>query len=531
MSFLGLATETIDELELRKRREIYKNDPVLWAKEVGGYHMWSTQAEVAMSVANNKNTAVKAGHGVGKSWLAAILICWWIDTRYPYCFAASTAPSAAQIGAIVWREIHNIRAQVEKRHQEFLERQANGQSTAGLPDHKIPGYITSDHYWKTDDGVLVGFGRKPPDQKTDDAFQGIHAPEGVLAVGDEAVGLTEEMIDALGNITTSANDRRLVICNPTNPASHVGKLFKNKPKNWNFFTISVLKSPNFTSERAETPPEVLKALSDETFVDSKREEYGEGSPRWISRIEGEFAWDMGFTLFRAEDLAKAYDVDIIPSYNSKPVLGVDVSRSKSGDKNTVYKYHDGRLRFVEEWNDPNAIGTAQKIHDLAIEHAVIEVRIDGVGIGGPIADYVRELALDSYLVIEVLGGDSSPDIQRWANFRAWSYWSFQDRMSKGLIDVELEDDTLSEQLLGMELKKRTSGRDNMLLESKEDMRKRGVHSPDHADAASYAVLDLSPWTGNPYNQLPVGSAVAMDREDVMPDFTDFAMRGGGIPLF
>lgn len=503
MSLVDVALKASSELSSRQRRAQYKHNPVLWAKEVGGYHMWSSQAEVAMSVANNQNTAVKAGHGVGKSWLAAILVCWWIDTRYPDCFVASTAPSTAQIGAIVWREIHGIRARIEKRFQE------------GLTDHKLPGYVTSEHVWKTDDGVVIGFGRKPPDQKTDDAFQGLHALEGVLAIGDEAVGLTEDMIDALGNITSTSNSRRLLICNPTNPASHVGKLFKTKPKNWSFHTISVLKSPNFTPEAEITPPEVLQALSDESFVDSKREEYGEGSPKWVSRIEGEFAWDMGYTLFRAEDLAKGYDVEIIPSLESRPVLGVDVSRSKSGDKNTVYKYHDGKLRFVEEWNDPNAINTAQKIHDLALAHAVPEVRIDGSNIGGPIADYVRELSEDRYEVYEILGGDRSPDINRWQNFRAWTFWTFQDRLAKGLIDLDATDDALSEQLLGMELKRKTSGRDNIQLESKEEMRKRGVHSPDHADAANYACLDLTPWNEDPYSGMERGDQVIVDPYDLL----------------
>lgn len=518
MNLVDIASQVSDTLDDRKKREQYKWDLTAWARDVGGYHMWSSQREVAESLAVNQNVAVKAGHGVGKSWLAAIAICWWIDTRYPDCFVASTAPSTAQIGAIVWREIHGIRARIAKRFED------------GLVDHKLPGYVTSEHVWKTDDGVVIGFGRKPPDQKTDDAFQGLHASEGVLAIGDEAVGLTEDMIDALGNITSTSNSRRLLICNPTNPASHVGTLFKKRPSNWSFHTISVLNSPNFTDEAKVTPPEVLQALSDQSFVDSKREEYGVGSPKWTSRIEGEFAWDMGYTLFRVEDLNKCYDVEIIPSENSMPVLGVDVSRSKSGDKNTVYKYHDGKLRFVEEWNDPNAINTANKIHELALAHAVPEVRIDGANIGGPIADYVRDLAGDRYEVIEILGNDASPDINRWQNFRAWTFWSLQDRMAKGLIDVDVNDLELSEQLLGMELKKRVSGRDNLLLESKEDMRKRGVHSPDHADAANYASMDISAWTGNPYNAMQPGQVVVNDPEEM--DFwgQTLQLTGAGMPI-
>lgn len=503
MSLVDVASQVSSELTAMQRRAEYKDNPVLWAKEVGGYHMWSSQAEVAMSVAQNQNTAVKAGHGVGKSWLAAILACWWIDTRYPECFVASTAPSTAQIGAIVWREIHGIRTRIEKRYKE------------GLVDHKLPGYVTSDHIWKTDDGVIVGFGRKPPDQKTDDAFQGLHAREGVLAIGDEAVGLTEDMIDALGNITSTSNSRRVLICNPTNPASHVGKLFKTAPKNWSYHTISVLNSPNFTDEKYVTPPEVLEALSDESFVDSKREEYGEGSPKWTSRIEGEFAWDMGFTLFRDSDITKGYDTILDVPQETLPVLGVDVSRSKAGDTNTIYENRGGVLRFVDEWNDPNAMNTAQKIHETALARGAVEVRIDGVGLGGPIADRVRELSQDKYLVIEILGGDPSPDRKRWYNWRAYSFWTFQDSLSKGLIDLDVNDSQLADELMGIEIKQRTSGLENLLLESKEDMRKRGVKSPNRADAANYAALDLSAWTGNPLNDLTPGDQVVMDPYELL----------------
>lgn len=510
MSLIDVAEATTKEIQSRNLRASYKHDPVLWAKHVAGAHLWSRQADVAVAVAGGNNVAVKAGHGVGKSYLAALLICWWIDTRYPNCFVASTAPSSAQIGAIVWREVRNMKAAIGKRYKE------------GLIDHELPGYITADNQWKTDEGVIVGFGRKPPDQKTDDAFQGLHAQEGVLAIGDEAVGLTEEMIDALGNITSTSNSARLLICNPTNPASYVGQLFKKQPSNWSFHTISVLDSPNFTDEKDETPAEVLAALTDETYVNSKREEYGEGTPRWMSRVEGEFAWDQGFTLFRVGDLAKAYDCEVEPSSDTRPVLGVDVSRSKAGDKNTVYKYHDGKLRFVEAWNDDNAINTAQRIHDLALANAVSEVRIDGTGIGGPIADYVRDLAGSRYEVLEILGANTSPDINRWYNFRAWAFWALQDRMAKGLIDIDVTDEELSDQLLGIEIKKRTSGRDNLLLESKEDMRKRGVSSPDHADAAMYASIDLGAYLGNPYNSYNPGDKVVKTPDEVL---------GGMMPVY
>lgn len=518
MELVDVALEVNKRLDARRLRAVYKNDPVKWAQDIAGEHLWSKQAEIARSVAANQNVAVKAGHSVGKSYISALLLCWWVDTRYPDCFVASTAPSTAQIGAIIWREVNRLKLKIHQRYKD------------GLIDHDLPGYITSDNVWKTEDGVPVAFGRKPPDQKTDDAFQGIHAVEGVLAIGDEAVGLTEEMIDALGNITATANSRRFLICNPTNPASYVAKLFKTKPSNWTFHTISVLDSPNFTKERDVTPPHVLEALADETFLDSKRQEYGEGSPRWVSRVEGEFAWDQGDTLFQPEDLAKGYDTEIVPDADERPRLGVDVARSKEGDTNTIYEYTGGRLRFVDEFNESNAMNTARRIHETALARGAYEVRIDGVGLGGPIADAVSELSEGKYDVIEILGGAPSPDKYRWYNFRAWSYWFFQDRLTKGELDLDVADEQLSDELLGMEKKERKAGVNSLLLESKQDMRKRGVKSPNRADAANYAQVDLTAWSDNPYNHMPAGSAVVKEFDEVVDPSEVLPMFGTGLPL-
>src|SRR5699024_6105500 len=114
---------------------------------------------------------------------------------------------------------------------------------------------------------------------------------------------------------------------------------------------------------------------------------------------------------------------------------------------------------------------------------------------------------------------------RWYNFRAWSFWSFQNRLAGGEIDIDVEDDQLAGELMGMEIKARASGIDNLLLESKEDMRKRGVKSPNRADAANYAAVDLTPWTGNPLNQYNVGDVITYDPWDM----SEFYREGAGLP--
>ncbi|MCK9600629.1 MAG: hypothetical protein M0R66_02510 [Candidatus Omnitrophica bacterium] len=506
MDLVNLANSTVVQREKSFQREDHFNNPVKWAEQFLGVKLWTKQAEVAMALVDNKNVVVKAGHEVGKSWLAGLLICWWIDTRWDKpggCFVVSTAPSTKQINAIVWREVRKFYNLAKKRYE------------AGEADHMLPGYITADAHWRLPDGIELGYGSKPPEGSSSedgtDTMSGIHARY-VLAVGDEAVGLSKGLIGDLANITSNATSRRFLICNPTNPLSYVASIFKRKLKSWYAVTISVFDSPNFHGGEG-FGPEVLETLVDQSYVDDIIDEHGLDSPTYTSRVLGEFAWDMGYTLIRPEDVAMGFDTDIEPSPDSSLVLGVDVSRSKAGDKNTAYAFRDGVLRFIDSWNEPNAINTANHIHRLAVENLAVEVRIDGVGLGGPIADYVREVAQREgahYEIIEILGGDRSPDPKRWYNFRAWMYWHFKERLSRGEIDLDVEDDKLQEQLLGIEIKKRLSGNDTLLLESKEEMRKRGVSSPDHADAAIYAAIDLTPWTGNPWNALTPGSVIAKD---------------------
>lgn len=470
-----------------KKAEAYFNDPVAWAKDIAGIHLWSKQREAAEAVVNNKNVAIKAGHGVGKSLWIAVLICWWIDTRAPDVFVASTAPSQAQIGAIVWREIRSIKSRITARHKDYLKRDKAGLSTEGLPDHELPGYITADNEWKLQGGTILGFGRRPPENKEESAVQGIHARY-VLAVGDEAVGLSEEMIDALGNITSNENSRRVLIANPTNPSSYFGKLFKEDTGSWVFLTISVLDSPNFTDEKDELPADALEKLTGPEYVEDKKREYGEDSPRYKSRVLGEFAYDLGDTLIKTEDVGIAADTEIIPMSDEPVHLGVDVARFGK-DASVIYANQGGRLRYVSHYaEDTRVTQVASWVHKHAVDMNAAEVRVDGHGIGGGVVDILVGLPERKYTVISMNSNGTPPDRRQWHNNRAYWWDEFRSHLRKGEIDMD-KDDTEYEKLhdeLTMVEYKFSASSGGLLIESKDDMKKRGVKSPDFADAAIYA---------------------------------------------
>lgn len=555
---IGYVQGDFKRWELNQR---YRTDPAAWAYDKLGITFHEKQVEVSMSVVENRNTAVAAGHGTGKSFNAAILSAWWVDTHpLGTAYVATTAPTNDQISEIIFRELKALHSLSEQRVRQG----------AIPPDWQLPGRVGEDNTWKIQRGgqyVTVMKGRKPPDNKAGDAFQGLHARY-VLAIGDEATGLTEEMIDGLGNITTGENNRRLLISNPTNPFSYLGKLFL-KPtitdsgrETWNLLHVSVFDLPTMhgrggmgcTPELCEKynehhdqpvglgyPREMLESLSGPRFVEDKRAEYGEDSARYISRVLGQFAFEAGNTLFGEDEINTAVDVVVEVDYDSRPVLGVDVARF-GADSTVVYSAEGGvvmrrawangvnsgaetrrepalddggnvvrgiRLRKVDSWNNTPLVtqilpdgtermGTAEKVHNIAIGMGASSVRVDASGLGGGVVDRLWALSQGGtlYEVVEVLGGAASPDRRQWYNQRAFAMDDMRRMMFQGTLDVDARDEQFLDELMGItyDFADAASG-GGMKIESKEAMKRRGVKSPDHVDAAWYACLDLSGVSG------------------------------------
>lgn len=462
----------IATVKAHRRQDNFKSDPVGWAEYMLGTDegtLWSKQREIARAVVDNNSTAVKAGHGVGKSRLMAVLICWWVDTRYPHCYVISTAPSMAQVQDVLWREVMQLKDIVERRFDE------------GLIDHKLPGRITMDVQWKDDVTKLpLGRGRKPPDNLGGNSFQGIHGD--VLAIGDEACGLSGELIDALANITTNEASRRVLIANPTDPMSYLGKIFKEEMENWKRMSISVLESPNFTGE--PMPPKVLQKLTGPSYVEQKKLEYGEDSARFKARVLGEFAFDIEDSLILPGDVEKACLTE--RERIGRPVLGVDVARF-GADRSVVYLCVNGVVRFVDSWAKTDLVHSAQRVHDLALREGAHAVAIDCDGIGGGMFDILNSYANRTYDILAVRGSMSSPDRGRWHNYRSYMWDSFRYRCRTGELDLDPLDIDLHDELLSVGYSYNTmSG--GLVLDSKDKLKKDVGKSPDLADAAVYAAI-------------------------------------------
>jgi len=476
MSILDAMRNASKELEQAALNERYKTDIALWAKDKLGYTLWSKQIEIANALLKYRRVAVKSGHGVGKSMVASVIIAWWVDTRRDLdSIAVTTAPTQPQLG-IIW---------------EYLR------------DHKIKGEllgeISLENEWKSDLKVQRAFGRKPSNTN-EHAFQGVHRRNGVLAVLDESCGIPETIFTAVDAITTGKFDSCLAIGNPDDINTPFGKIWKEKDDSWHRMTINSYDSPNITGE--EFPEEASGGLVTLDWIESRKKAWGEDSPRFRSKVLGEFSMDGTNALFPEGTLSMGRATELAIKQESKPRLGVDVARM-GGDYSVVYVYQDGVLRFVDKWNKTTLTETAARIVQIAFELGVDEVRIDGVGIGAGVYEMVANKSEGRFETIGIIGNAHPSDPDKWLNTRAEMYDTIRERMLNGGIDIDEDDREMIDELGDLEYHFKNS-RSVLQVASKEEIRAKTGKSPDFADAAAYAAMDLAINPSDPVSKLRPG---------------------------
>lgn len=549
----AVLNDAIASLRQQSRKEIYRTDPVAWAKDVLGIEPWSKQQDILAAVQEYDHVAVRSCHGSGKSYIASILACWWIAVHPEgEAIVVTTAPTYHQVHSILWEDIRKHHLNADQRYKE------------GLSPMRLPGRIKANDEWKSDSGVVLGFGRKPADNN-DHGFQGIHRRY-VLVIVDESCGIRENLFTAVEAITTTENSKILAIGNPDDPASHFNKFF-TKDKTWHRIDVSSFDSPNFTKNHAghadgcedpeclvrgwaerwerdkNTPADTLPLLPNSEWVEQRRQAWGEGSPLWLSKVLGEFPLQSINTLFSRETLNKGIDTDCKPMRASRVVLGVDLSRF-GPDYSTIYKYEEGptkneegkyagkiagQLRLVDFWGgkadevEVDGMESAARVHQWALTLGADEVRIDAEGVGGPILDQITRLSDGAYAVIAMKGSAASPDKFRWKNARAYWYDRMREKMYNNEIDIDPKDSKLENELEQIQyfFEQRFKA---LQIESKEEMERRGIKSPDFADAAVYAAADMGDFLDNPLSRFAPGDRISISAED----FLGFAAQHGYI---
>jgi hypothetical protein len=302
----------------------------------------------------------------------------------------------------------------------------------------LSGRITPDDEWYMGPGgkELVAFGRKPADHDQS-AFQGIHALNPLILV-DDACGVPKSIFDAVDALATNSNARVLAIGNPDDPSSRFAQICK-PGSGWHVITVSAFDTPAYTGE--EVPEELLPLLVSPERVEERKIRWGVTSPIYQSKVLGEFP-----------DLSD--DTLILPKW------------IEAAQKRTIERTKRPIIADIDAETDKNDW---------------VRAIVDVPGVGGGVVDRLAELDLP---VVPYNGGEAPIDKERFVNARAEDYWTLRERFEQGEIDIDPDDDKLAAQLGS--IKWGIDSRGRIKIESKDDMRKRGLPSPDRADALAIA---------------------------------------------
>jgi hypothetical protein len=498
--------DIVAELRARGRRPTvepdakfakYRGKPVEFVQEVLGYSLWSKQQAVLLSTTSNRRTAVHSCHDSGKSFILAATVAYWLSVYPPgEAFVVTTAPTFNQVRAILWREINSMHA-------------------AG----HLPG-TCSQVEWSID-GKLVAMGRKPDDYSPG-AFQGIHALR-VLVVIDEACAVAASIWDAAETLITNDESAIVAIGNPDDPDSRF-RTVCDPGSGWHVIHIDGMETPNFTDE--PVPDLLRKVLLSRIWAEERAKAWGEDSPIYISKVRGRFPDQAESGLIPVRWIMAAFNrYRDTPGKPGLRVLGVDVGGGTGNDKTVIYLRDGDTARLVHEDNTADTMLTASRIAFLLREHRASLAVIDSAGLGKGVYDRCRQLGVPSHPVNVGEGCDDDTARAQFENKRAHFYWSLRDRFEKGELRLDPTDDIVEGQLRATRYKLTPRGR--IAIESKDDMAKRGLRSPDHADALMLcfapSVNAAAPLSGA-FGGLSLGSRVSAwvdpANEDIDPDDLD-----------
>lgn len=443
------------------------------------------------------------------SMIASVLACWWISTRpIGEAIVVSTAPTYAQVNKILWEEIRKHHA--TSRHRNI----------------PMVGRVTQGDEWKTDDGQILAFGRKPAHGDRH-GFQGIHRRY-VLAILDEACGIPEEIWTGVEAITTNTGCRILAIGNPDDRNTEFGNVFlkDESRQDWNRVSVPASSTPNFTGE--EVPSLLNEVLVSKPWCEERLRAWGKDDPRYISKVEARFPEQSQSSLFPPALIAAA--MEDAPPQPVGPVvrLGVDVARF-GGDLNVVISHAGVTARVEDTWSGTDTVSSAHRVLKIAedlkerLKASWVEIRVDAVGLGAGVVDTLNArgvLLPDPWFSVYELHGSASPpvdvggSVHGYGNARAYWFDQLRHQMRNGGVRIE-EHEQVKEDLGTVFYEFRTG---RLFIISKEKMRKDHGRSPDYADALAYATAPVA-------EGLPVGSTVSDSADavsEVMEDMIDLA---------
>jgi hypothetical protein len=448
-----------DQFELQLTEDIagFINDPlgyVLYAfpwgepgtdlEDMDGPDAWQCEQMEAIAAKFDEDPeasiqdATASGHGIGKSAETAWLILWAMSTR-PHLNGIITANTASQLTTKTWREL----AVWHKR---------------AINKHWFNWTATKFHH--VDHAETWFTAAVPNSEHNSEAFAGQHAKH-VLIIYDEASGIPDIIWEVSEGAMTTAGAMWFVFGNPTRNEGRFRQCFSKFRHRWHTRQVD--------SRSAK--------MTDKRKIQQWLEDYGEDSDFFRVRVRGEFPRVSDTQFISGDSVTEAQDRDLLPAVfaNYPKVMGVDVARFGS-DQSVITLRQGPKVHWQMAFRELDTMELSSKVRDLYLKEGnVSAVCVDAPGVGAGVVDRLNQFKMP---VVEVQPAGTSPAANDYINMRAWMYGQLKEWLKTG--DLPAGDRELVDDLSAMNF-----GYDNKLriqLESKKDMKSRGLASPDKGDS-------------------------------------------------
>lgn len=416
-------------------------DPVSFVRGIIGVEPEKWQREALEAVRDNDRVAIRSGHGIGKTAFLSWLILWWLTTRTPARIAC-TANTASQLSDILW-------AEVQKWYRKLPE---GFQSVLDVKNDRID-VVGADNF-----AVARTARRENPE-----ALQGFHSPN-MLFLIDEASGV-DDLIFEVGEGAMSTEGAKTVMTgNPTRTSGYFYEAFNKVRDRW--YTMKVASTD---STQVGT-----------NFIEDMKAKYGEESNIFRVRVLGEFPEADDDVVIPMYLLQSAVERNQEAAETTPTVWGLDVARFGS-DRTALCKRKGNVITEpVKTWRNKDLMELCgiilNEYETTRWSDRPAEILVDSIGIGAGVVDRLMELDLPAR---GINVAESSAMRDKYSRLRDELWFSAKEWFESRDCMIPDQEELIAD-LSKPRFKFTSNGK--LKVESKDEMRKRGMNSPDLADA-------------------------------------------------
>lgn len=437
----ALRVETVSQQQ-KDGLEIYRR--ILTAKLKRSLNAEMTVQE--MSDADKIGLSIMSGHGTGKDAFASWVILHFLITR-PYCKIPCTAPVGPQLKSVLWSEIHKwLRSSVLTEYIQWQSEKVYFKEAQGREWFCIPRTINP----------------KASAEEQAETIAGFHE-DNLLFVIDEASGVPDPVFRPIEGGLTGKVNFVLVIFNPTQNSGYALETQTKFRQDWLCL--------QWNAEESE--------LVQPAQIERMARKYGKDSNAYRIRVQGLPPLATPDTLIPWEWVMASTTRELFAEADAPVVLGIDVARQLGGDESVILSRQGPIVRGIATFDGVDTQELAYWGLKEIQESDATCAAIDVIGWGAGTYDKLRELAACPVLPINVT--ERADDEERFSRKRDEMWWRIRERFQAGTIQIP-NDDVLIGELSTIKYNFQKTAKEKIKIESKQELRDRGLSSPNRADA-------------------------------------------------